>query len=97
MIENAASVSSYQLKVDLFAYKEKLFTEKLILKSSEQPSKLVNLVFHARVLGKGKGTPFLRNGIQSVGVKNDEDDSESSDWPGWGEEYRPGYKFAFSD
>lgn len=77
----------YQLKVELFAFKEKLFKEKLVMKSCDQPLKIVTLVFNARVLGKGKGTPFLRNGIQCVGVKNDEDDSELSDWQGFEKQY----------
>ena len=38
----------------------------------------------ARVLGKGKGTPMLRDGIKCVEVLQDLDtETEASDWQGF--------------
>lgn len=34
------------------------------------------------LLGKGKGTPLLKNGIKCIGVEVD-DESEASDWQGF--------------
>ena len=41
-------------------------------------------VFHARVLGKGKGTPMLKNGIKCLAAIPDPDESDlNSDWQGF--------------
>jgi len=69
------------LRIELFAYKEKLLKEELHLERSDDKS-LLTLVVLARVLGKGKGTPLLRNGIKCIGVEVD-DESEASDWQGF--------------
>ncbi|PNF24136.1 UPF0687 protein C20orf27-like protein, partial [Cryptotermes secundus] len=69
------------LKLELFAYKEKLLKEELRLERSDTKA-LLMLVVLARVLGRGKGTPLLRNGIKSIGVELD-DESEASDWQGF--------------
>lgn len=69
------------LKLELFAYKEKLLKEELRLERCDTKS-LLTLVVLARVLGRGKGTPLLRNGIRCIGVELD-DESEASDWQGF--------------
>ena len=74
----------YLIVVELFAHKEKLLKEQVHLHSDQNPSQSLTLAFHARVLGKGKGTPFLKNGIKSIGQQMDEDDEDNSDWPGFG-------------
>lgn len=72
----------HDLTIDLSAQKEKLMHEKLKLTSSKCKSRYVILHLHARVLGKGKGTPALRNGIRCTGIDMDYD-SEQSDWQGF--------------
>lgn len=66
--------TSYEVEIEFFAHKEKLLKEELNLITSDE--KDVKLIFHARVLGRGKGTPMLKNGIHLLGI---EDDVES----GW--------------
>ncbi|KAI2811810.1 hypothetical protein BLOT_002990 [Blomia tropicalis] len=61
----------------LYAYKEKLFKEKIYLQSKSQRSQSLSFVFYGRVLGTGKGTPFLKQGIRSIGFELDEDDYAS--------------------
>ncbi|XP_050081728.1 UPF0687 protein C20orf27 homolog [Anopheles aquasalis] len=70
--------------VEFFAYKEKLVKEHLHLCGKEDASHMLELVLVARVLGKGKGTPMLRNGIHCIGVDPEEQESELSDWQGFG-------------
>jgi len=44
----------------------------------------IKIVLHARVLGKGKGTPMLKNGIRCTGSIPDPDESDiNSDWQGF--------------
>lgn len=60
--------------MELLAYKEKILKEEVEVMccSSGVPLKIM---LNARVLGKGKGTPLLRNGIHSIAVeRSDEDD-----------------------
>jgi hypothetical protein len=66
------------LKIEFFAHKEKLLRETLAIKNLKTDASM-SLMFHARVLGRGKGTPMLRNGIHSIGIEADEE-SEASDW-----------------
>ena len=73
----------YKITLELLAHKEKLLKKHIYLHSSENPSQTVSLTFHARVLGKGKGTPLLKNGIKCIGQDMDEDDDENSDWQGF--------------
>ena len=40
------------------------------------------IIVYFSALGKGKGTPMLRDGITCTGVEVDED-SEASDWQGF--------------
>jgi hypothetical protein len=44
------------------------------------PSNLSGLALF--FIGRGKGTPLLRNGIKCIGVELD-DESEASDWQGF--------------
>jgi len=74
---------SYAVTIELLTYKEKLMKEKILLKSCDKPDNTLSLMLNARVLGKGKGTPFLKNGIKCIGIICDEDESEMSDWQGF--------------
>jgi hypothetical protein len=71
--------SQYDVQLELFAHKEKLLKEQVVLQSMCSPTQSVTLIISARVLGRGKGTPLLKNGVRCVGVQM-EDDSEASDW-----------------
>ncbi|XP_011290498.1 adipose-secreted signaling protein isoform X1 [Musca domestica] len=72
----------YEMKIEFFAYKEKLMRETLHIVNSNDDKEVLKLVIAARVLGKGKGTPMLRTGIHCIGVEKDEE-SEASDFPGF--------------
>lgn len=69
----------YDMKIEYFAHKEKLLKEELKLVNSENLEELLKLVVTARVLGKGKGTPMLRNGIHCVGSEDSADGDDDSD------------------
>lgn len=75
----------YEMKIEFFAYKEKLLRETLHIVNSSNDKEVMKLMIAARVLGKGKGTPMLRNGIHCIGMEKDEE-SEASDFPGFGKE-----------
>ncbi|XP_055884713.1 UPF0687 protein C20orf27 homolog [Biomphalaria glabrata] len=60
------------------AVKEKIMQESITLQSKSDPRKVILLVLHARVLGKGKGTPSLKKGIHCVRIEWDEE-SDASD------------------
>lgn len=53
----SSSTSHYAAEIEFFAHKEKLLKEELSLLTSDEKS--VKLIFSARVLGRGKGTPML--------------------------------------
>ncbi|ELT87054.1 hypothetical protein CAPTEDRAFT_173440, partial [Capitella teleta] len=72
----------HELILDFSAYKEKLMKEEIVLTDATDPSKKLKLMLYARVLGKGKGTPALRNGIHCTGINADYE-SEHSDWQGF--------------
>lgn len=61
----------YEAEFEFFAHKEKLLKEEIKLLTSDE--KVVKLMFHARVLGRGKGTPMLKNGIHLLGIEDDEE------------------------
>lgn len=61
----------YEAEFEFFAHKEKLLKEDIKLLTSDE--KVVNMMFHARVLGRGKGTPMLKNGIHLLGIEDDEE------------------------
>lgn len=83
--KNSDKSDNIDLKVEYFAHKEKLLKEELKLINSANSEELLKLVVTARVLGKGKGTPMLRNGIHCIGVEEDEE-SEASDFQGFGKD-----------
>ena len=71
------------------AVKEKLMREKLVLEGGggEEEGVVGELVLEvvARVLGRGKGTPMLRDGIKCEQVMPEFDgtETEGSDWQGF--------------
>lgn len=68
----------YEMKIEFFAYKEKLLRETLtIVNNDEERKEILKLIISARVLGKGKGTPALRNGIHCIGVEKGDDERSS--------------------
>lgn len=75
------SNASSHLTVQLKAHKERMLKEKMSLKTDKVTMPIV-LIFKARVLGKGKGTPSLKTGIKCIEVDL-EDESEQSDWQGF--------------
>ncbi|XP_014667839.1 PREDICTED: UPF0687 protein C20orf27 homolog [Priapulus caudatus] len=80
-IRPAESGMGHDLIIDLLAHKEKLLKEPLVLTSTEDEKRHYTIIIMARVLGKGKGTPSLKDGIHCTGVEMDEDDM--SDWQGF--------------
>lgn len=64
----------------LYAYKEKLLKEKVMLHSKTDKSHSLTLIFYGRVLGNGKGTPFLKQGIKCIGFDLASDDDDDSDF-----------------
>lgn len=67
----------YDIKVEYFAHKEKLLKEELKLVNSNNSEEILKLIITSRILGKGKGTPMLRNGIHFIAAENDDSDIES--------------------
>ena len=64
--------------------KEKLYREKVVLVDANNKTDKCTIVLHCRVLGKGKGTPMLKDGIKCTATLPDPNDSESqSDWQGF--------------
>ncbi|XP_046464051.1 UPF0687 protein C20orf27 homolog [Daphnia pulex] len=76
------SNNKVNLHLILKAAKPKLMNEAIKLYSSADPTVHIEIVLLARVLGKGQGTPMLKDGIHLVGVELDEE-SEASDWQGF--------------
>lgn len=74
----------HKVTLEFSAHREKLLTETLVLQSKENPEKKLNLTLHARVLGKGKGTPALKQGVRLLRIDFDEE-SDMSDWQGFTE------------
>lgn len=73
--------SSVSMRFYFKAVKEKLVREKITLNCEDRELKIEMV---ARVLGKGKGTPMLRDGIKCVEVLQDLDtETEASDWQGF--------------
>jgi len=72
------------IRLELLAVKDKLQKDELTLIDKADPSKRTTLVLQARVLGKGKGTPMLKEGVQMIEVLPDPDQSDvNSDWKGF--------------
>jgi len=84
------SANGHKFIMTLTASKEKLMRETLAFAvvapkhvlATFQCEPVLKLQLNARVLGRDKGTPALKEGIRSVGVDLD-DDSEQSDWQGF--------------
>lgn len=74
----------FEMKIEFFAYKEKLLREILTIQNAKNSEEIFKLLIAARVLGKGKGTPMLRTGIHCIGSEKDDDESEASDFSGFG-------------
>lgn len=74
----------YGIGLKFFASKSKLQKEEINIINDFDQEK-IKLICVARVLGKGKGTPMLRNGIHCEGAEPDEE-SEASDWQGFSKE-----------
>lgn len=71
----------FVIKVEYFAHKEKLLREELKLVNTHNLVELLKLIVSARVLGKGKGTPMLRNGIHCLGYESDGESTKSDHQP----------------
>lgn len=71
----------FVIKIEYFAHKEKLLREELKLVNANKCEELLKLIVSARVLGKGKGTPMLRNGIHCLGYESDGESSKSDTHP----------------
>ena len=79
--DSGAESSSVSMRFYFKAVKEKLVREKITLNCEDSELKIEMV---ARVLGKGKGTPMLRDGIKCVEVLQDLDtETEASDWQGF--------------
>ncbi|XP_022345539.1 adipose-secreted signaling protein-like [Crassostrea virginica] len=72
----------HDIVLNFNAHREKLMNEVIHIQSKDQ-EKRVKMLIHARVLGKGKGTPALKNGIKCYKVDTDEDSDTHSDWQGF--------------
>ncbi|KAH7979393.1 hypothetical protein HPB49_009311 [Dermacentor silvarum] len=62
--------------------KRNYFENSFMLQSCNNPLLTLTLMLNARVLGKGKGTPFLKTGIHCIGIEMEEE-SDQSDWQGF--------------
>lgn len=62
----------HEIVMTFNAAQEKLMKETLTLKSQDQ-DKQISLTIQARVLGKGKGTPMLKEGIHCVRIESDDE------------------------
>ena len=76
------------MKLRFSSIKEKLTREKfrmeMIGDGDENGGPHLDFEVVARVLGKGKGTPMLRNGIKCLETLTDLDtETEASDWQGF--------------
>lgn len=69
----------YEAEIEFFAHKEKLLKEEMKLVTEDE--KPVKLVFSARVLGRGKGTPMLKNGVHLLGIEDDVESGELNESP----------------
>lgn len=63
----------YNMKMEIIVYADKYYKEILSIKCPQFWSKPIKVVISASVLGKGKGTPLLRNGVHCTGCIVDEE------------------------
>lgn len=75
---------SIDIQLTLLAHKEKLLKEVFFFQLSDKNSP-IKVTLNCRVLGKGKGTPLLKNDVHCIEVLPDEENQESdaSDWQGF--------------
>ncbi|XP_015603373.1 UPF0687 protein C20orf27 homolog isoform X2 [Cephus cinctus] len=78
IIDFAQDKDGLRLKIELLAYKEKILKEEVQVMCCKSGLPL-KILLNARVLGKDKGTPLLRNGIRSIAVENDHDEDDDDD------------------
>ncbi|ESO01224.1 hypothetical protein HELRODRAFT_174769 [Helobdella robusta] len=83
LLEAVPTDNGHELLLSFKAQKEKLMKEELIINSATDSDAHIKLILHARVLGKGKGTPALRSGVHCIKVHADDEDSHLSDWQGF--------------
>lgn len=70
---NASNETFFVIKVEYIAHKEHQLREELRLMNANNTIELLKLIVTARILGKGKGTPMLRNGIHCLGYEGEPD------------------------
>ncbi|XP_078603056.1 uncharacterized protein LOC144877053 [Branchiostoma floridae x Branchiostoma japonicum] len=73
---------SHTLVLEVCTEKDGVVKEELFLTTEEDATKKIFVELHARIMGKGKGTPLLKEGVRCLKV-NVEEDSEISDWAGF--------------
>lgn len=92
-MHNAAK-KCYMIHVELAVTKEGLFREQFSIYKNEstalsnQTTKPLSderlaVIIKAQVMGKGKGTPSLKEGVHKIGIIETDDDSDLSDWKGF--------------
>uniref|UniRef100_A0A1B6M325 Adipose-secreted signaling protein n=1 Tax=Graphocephala atropunctata TaxID=36148 RepID=A0A1B6M325_9HEMI len=78
VISATTSQDLIDLHLELYAHKEKLMVEEFGFCLSDLTNP-ITVVLVARVLGKGKGTPLLKNEIHVIHAPPDVDSDSSSD------------------
>ncbi|KAI8482400.1 hypothetical protein Bbelb_398850 [Branchiostoma belcheri] len=73
---------SHTLVLEICTEKDGVVKEELFLTTEEDATQKMWVELHARIMGKGKGTPLLKEGVRCLKV-NVEEDSEISDWAGF--------------
>ena len=73
--------------VQMRTLKAKLSKERIVIVpggADGEQSASTEILLHARVLGKGKGTPMLKNGVKCLEKFQDPDDTDANtDWQGF--------------
>ncbi|EDV19747.1 uncharacterized protein TRIADDRAFT_61764 [Trichoplax adhaerens] len=93
IVYNAAK-KCYTIGAELAVIKEGLFREHFIIYKGEKISRSDNVsklldneyltvIIKAQIMGKGRGTPSLKDGVHKIGVIESDNDSDSSDWKGF--------------
>ncbi|XP_070539800.1 adipose-secreted signaling protein-like isoform X2 [Ptychodera flava] len=75
--------NGHDVILELIARKDGVMSEEFNLVNTTDENQSVKVVLHARVLGRHKGTPLLKEGIHCIGMEAPEDESEASDWAGF--------------
>ncbi|XP_046658755.1 UPF0687 protein C20orf27 homolog isoform X2 [Homalodisca vitripennis] len=78
VISATSSQDLIDLHLELYAHKEKLMVEEFSFHLTDVTDP-VTVALNARVLGKGKGTPLLKNEIHVIHAPPDVDSDASSD------------------